>query len=239
MDSNSNGTNGKFSPARVKVTRGILTGVFSGEMRSGLRLVETELAGLFGVSRTPVREALGELAGVGLVGLKPNCGAIIREFGPDQVREIYEVRGVLEAEAARFACDRIPAALLDEFSDEFIDQLSHPSNGRPWARRVWESDCSLHESIAAHCGNSRLTEEIRRYGNFVQAIRETVGNRDRAQEGAIREHLDILKAMKRHDSTAAATAMRNHITIAGNAAVTAMVQSFNCKRRRNGVRAGK
>ncbi len=231
---NQTGGDGGFSPARVKVTRGILTGVFAGRLDSGRRLVETELAELFGVSRTPVRESLGELAGVGLVALKPNCGAVIREFGPAQVREIYQVRGVLEAEATRMVCGRLAAGLLDGLSDEFLDQLNSPSNGQAWARRVWQADCRLHETIAANCGNFRLAEEIRRYGNFVQAIRETVGNRDRAQEAAIREHLEILKSIKADKPEAAAAAMRNHIDIAGEAAVTAMEKKFNRKRRRSG-----
>ena len=232
-----NGRNGAFSPARVKVTRGILRGVFSGEMTSGERLVETELAELFGVSRTPVRESLGELAGIGLIGLKPNCGAIIREFGPDQLREIYQVRAVLEAEATRLACGRLSASDSGEMTDEFLDHLNADSRGQAWARRVWQSDCAMHETIAANCGNSRLAEEIRRYGSFVQAVRETVGNRDRAQEAAIREHLDILKHLKASKAEAAANSMRSHIGSAGDAAVAAMTKAFNRNGRSRRARA--
>jgi len=220
-----NVANGEFSPARVRVTRGILHGVFSGRMVSGTRLVEMELAQQFGVSRTPVREALGELAGVGLVGLKPNCGAIIRKFGPEQVREIYEVRAVLESEAARLACGRLSRQDIDELTDEFLDQLK-TTKARGWARRVWEADCRMHELIAANCGNKRLAEEISRYGNFVQSVREAVGNRDRAQEAAIREHLEILNALKAGRAKAAAEAMREHLQIAGEAAVAAVQQTF-------------
>lgn len=223
---------GEFSPARVRVTRGILHGVFSGRMASGSRLVEMELATQFEVSRTPVREALGELAGVGLISLKPNCGAIIREFGPEQVREIYHVRGVLEAEATRLACGRLTGQQIDGLIDEFLDQLKGP-NGRAWAKRVWESDCRMHEMIAAACGNSRLAEEIGRYSNFVQAVRETVGNRNRAQEAAIREHLEILKSLKAGKASDAAEAMRKHIEIAGEAAVSAVQQTF----KKNGRKA--
>lgn len=226
--------NGAFSPARVEVTRGILRGVFSGQIASGTRLVETELAQKFGVSRTPVREALGELAGVGLVGLKPNCGAIIRKFGPEQVREIYEVRAVLEADATRRACGRLPDPILDGLTDEFLDQLPG-TNGRTWARRVWEADCRMHALIAANCGNLRMAEEIARYSNFVQAVREAVGNRNRAQEAAIREHLEILNALKAKKPGAAAEAMREHLAIAGEAAVSAVRQTFKKNGRKTTV----
>jgi DNA-binding GntR family transcriptional regulator len=65
------------------------------------------LAELYQVSPTPVREALVELASLGLVDLLPNRGAVVRPFGPQEVREISQVRCVLEVEATRCACGRI------------------------------------------------------------------------------------------------------------------------------------
>ncbi len=215
-----------FSPARAKVTRNLLNEVFLGRLHSGQRLIETDLAQRFGISRTPVRESLGELASVGLVAMKPNCGAVLREFGPVQVREIYQVRAVLEAEATRLACGRLPATMVADMMDELLDLLNSPVTGKSWAAKIWKSDCAMHETIGQGCGNTRLAEEIRRYGNFVQVIRETVGNRDRAQEAAIREHLEILQALKDGESDTAAAAMRKHIAIAGDAAVAAMERSF-------------
>jgi DNA-binding GntR family transcriptional regulator len=76
------------------VTR-VLRSIFSGEVRGGDRLVEEELAAAYGVSRTPIREALGELAAIGMIHLKPNHGAVVRPFGPEQLIEIYHVRRIL------------------------------------------------------------------------------------------------------------------------------------------------
>src|SRR5947208_11593481 len=64
------------------VVKAILSSIFTGEFRGGDRLVEEELAVTIGVSRTPVREALGELAGIGVIELRPNHGAIVCPFGP-------------------------------------------------------------------------------------------------------------------------------------------------------------
>lgn len=219
-------------PARVRVTRGLLAEVFSGRLISGQRLVEMELAERFSVSRTPVRESLAELTALGLVAIKPNCGAVLRAFGPIQIREIYQVRAVLEAEATRLACGRWSDAALAALLDEFLDLLGADS-GRAWVKRVWNADVRFHEGIASHCGNTRLAEEIRRYGNFVQVIRETVGNRDRAQEIALREHLEILDPLRSGDAEASASAMRRHITLAGEAAVQAMDPAFRRARRSN------
>src|ERR1041385_1530926 len=84
---------------RGQIVRQLLESIFTGEIPGGARLVEEELADKLGVSRTPVREALGELAGIGVIQLKPNHGAIVRTFGPQQLQEIYHIRRLLESEA--------------------------------------------------------------------------------------------------------------------------------------------
>ena len=85
------------------VVRGILAGLLKGEWLGGARLTEAEAVEKFGVSRTPVREALLELQGLGLIELRRNCGAVFLPFGPEQLREIYDVRSLLEVEATRLA----------------------------------------------------------------------------------------------------------------------------------------
>src|SRR6266536_1452527 len=84
---------------RTRVVKEILYRIFSGEYKGGDRLVEEELAATIGVSRTPIREALTQLATIGVIALKANHGAVVRPFGPVQLRELYHVRRVLECEA--------------------------------------------------------------------------------------------------------------------------------------------
>src|SRR4051812_21695281 len=85
----------------------LLKSIFSGEFVGGDRLVEEEVAATIGVSRTPVREAFSELVGIGLITMTPNHGAIVRPFGPNQLREMYQIRWLFEPEAARLAADKI------------------------------------------------------------------------------------------------------------------------------------
>ena len=92
---------------RHQVTFRILTGVFQERFRSGERLVVQRISQLYEVSPTPVREALVELATLGIVKLLPNRGAVLLPFGPQQIREIGQVRRVLEVEATRCACGQI------------------------------------------------------------------------------------------------------------------------------------
>ncbi len=78
-----------------------------GTFPPGARLDETELATLFGVSRTPIREALIQLASVGLIETRPRRGATVAEIGPHRVVEMFEVMGEIEAMCGRLAARRI------------------------------------------------------------------------------------------------------------------------------------
>src|SRR5579864_2614182 len=73
---------------RQTIVQSLLTDVFQGKLRAGQRLITQELAERFGVSHTPIREALIALAGIGIVDLLPNRGAVVRKVSADEVREI-------------------------------------------------------------------------------------------------------------------------------------------------------
>jgi len=218
---------GKAPPAsepifKPDLVRRMLLSIFGGTWKAGERLREEKLAAFFQVSRTPIREALQELAAVGLVELRPNCGALVASFGPRQVEEMYEVRALLESEATRLAGDHISQEELQSLQEELADLLSAPSRSANWSLRTWEADRHFHGLIADRCPNRRLAREIARYETFVQMIRETVGNRNRLQDVALKEHKAVIAALLRRDPTKAAEAMRTHILNAGQIAVEAI-----------------
>jgi len=195
----------------------VLRGILHGEFREGDRLTEQALAEQFGVSRTPVREALLELEGLGVVELKRNCGAVVTRFGEVKLREIYEVRRLLEVEATRKACGRI-----DPQQVEALITASEQLLQGPQFDEDWKLDVRIHSSIAEACGNRRLAHEIGRYTTLVQAVRDTVGERMPVQKLTIQEHLQILQAMIRNDPDAAGEAMQSHLLQAEESAVLAI-----------------
>ena len=136
---------------RQQVTGRLLVGIFQGRLRSGQRLVVQQLADLFRVSPTPVRESLVELASLGLVDLAPNRGAVVRPFGPKEVREISQVRRVLEVEATRCAAGRIEPAAIASLEHE-LASLHDRAPGPAWDRLVRDLDTRLHGLIARSCG---------------------------------------------------------------------------------------
>lgn len=204
------------------VFRRLLLSIFAGEWSAGDRLPEVELAERFGVSRTPVREALLELAAIGFIELRPNCGAVMRPCGPRQVREIYQVREILEAEATRLACGRLDIHQLEELVKRFEQLLAETPRNAAWSKREWVIDRCHHELIARGCGNVRLAEEIERYGKLIQVIRESVGNVREAQVEAVEEHIEILRALIADQPSEAARLMRRHIRNAAAVAIEAL-----------------
>lgn len=201
------------------VTR-ILTAVFDGGFVAGQRMKVEELGTRFGVSPTPVREALVELAGIGIVDLQPNRGAILRSFGPQQLREMYQVRRILETEAAHCACGHITPAELSVLEEE-LTALVAGIRGPEWSQQTLVVDAQLHELIAARCGSERLAHEIGRYARLYRILREVRHRRhqlsnDYQQMDENSEHLAVVRALSSGDATAAARAMADHIQSASD-----------------------
>jgi DNA-binding GntR family transcriptional regulator len=208
------------------LVRRILVAIFGGRWKEGERLREVELADQFGVSRTPVREALQEIASIGLIELKPNCGAVVAPFGPREIEEIYEVRALLESEATRLACPRLRADEVKSLLEDTQALLTVSRRNKEWMHRAWAADHRLHEMLTCSCGNRRLAREVGDYATFVQIIRETLGNRDRVQDHAIAEHIAILEALRAGKADEAGNAMKRHVLSAGRTAVEALRPNF-------------
>jgi DNA-binding GntR family transcriptional regulator len=181
-------------------------------------MVTQELASRFGVSHTPIREALIALAGVGVVDLLPNRGAIVRRVTSRDVREIMQVRRALECEATRLACGRISLKELHALADELrrLAALGSPLRARfvDQARGV---DSRLHDLIAASSGNAFLAQELNRLKMLYRAFRDVSYSRHeqrndyrRLAEEA-REHLEIVEALVAHDRRRAVRAMTRHL----------------------------
>jgi DNA-binding GntR family transcriptional regulator len=190
-------------------------------MAAGTRLIILNLAERFHLSSTPVREALLELEANGVVEFVHNRGAIVKPFGPEQLREIFHLRRILEAEAARLACGRIDRRQLVELRDE-LRSLGGQTRGGKWLAREMLADRRLHAMICDSCGNTRLLEDIRRYDTLTQVLRDVVGNRRQAIDEAVREHAAIVDAMLAGNANAAARAMARHVDRAAQSAEAAM-----------------
>lgn len=202
------------------------------ELRGGERLVEADLAARFRVSRTPVRDALGELAAAGLVDLTAGRSVVVREFGPRALRDIYQVRAALEAEAARSAAGRVSGPDLRDTRTGMRSLLDVPPRDRnpDWERAAMQADEAFHLLVARGSENPRLAEEIGRYAKLVRAVRQAVQNPAGQQEMAMGEHLAVLDRLLAADAEAAGAAMRRHIDSAASVALDMMFPGDGARR---------
>ena len=199
---------------REQVTQRILSLVFKRHFPSGSRLIVQRLAERFGVSPTPVREALVELAGLGIVDLLPNRGAVVKPFGAEELGHISQIRRVLETEACRSACGRIDAGALRDLRDQFNRLRKMPQNDA-WDRAARSLDSRLHRLIADSAGNPRLSYEIKRYLSLFRSMRNISHLRDSLENyrrsNDVPEHLKIVEALIAGKRERAADAMDRHI----------------------------
>ncbi len=203
---------------RQAIVQSLLSEVFQGQIRAGTHLVTQELAERFAVSHTPIREALIALAGIGIVDLLPNRGAIVRKVTAQDVREVCQVRRALECEATRTACGRIDLAHLHVLADELSRLMSiGPTSRLAFVEQARAVDSRLHDLIAESCGNAFLAKELSRLKMLFRAFRDVAWEKDEARSDShrlaeeAREHLAIVEALLAGNSREAAKAMARHI----------------------------
>lgn len=207
---------------RQQLVSQVLELIFSGELRGGDRLIEEELAAKLGVSRTPIREALGELAAIGVIRLRPNHGAIVAPFGPKQITEIYHIRRILEVEATRLAGNSLDRGALEHVRAETQRLLDQSDRSDAWAENALALDQEFHMVICRSSGSERLAEEIGKYRNLVIAVGNAVGNKLHAHDQNMAEHMAVIDHLLANRPTDAATAMSRHIDRGAATAVEAL-----------------
>jgi DNA-binding GntR family transcriptional regulator len=203
---------------RQAVVESLLTDVLQGRLRAGQHLGTQELAERHGVSHTPIREALITLAGVGVIDLLPNRGAVVRQVSAREVREVCQVRRVLECEAVRRACGRIDRAELESLAGE-LKRLLHGAgrSKRKFIERARVVDSRLHDLVAVSCGNRFLAQELSRLKILFRAFRDMAWQYEESRSDYRRlteesgEHLAIVEALLAADPRAAARALSRHI----------------------------
>jgi DNA-binding GntR family transcriptional regulator len=203
---------------RSVIVASILSDVFLGRLRAGQHLVTQELADRFGVSHTPIREALIALGGTGIIELLPNRGAIVRQVSGQDVREVCQVRRILECEAVRSACGRIDAGELGAVADGLRRQMGVLPPFRPqFIEDARALDSRLHDLVAGSCGNAFLAHELSRLKILFRAFRDVAWEHDEARNDyhrvveESREHLDIVQSLLGGDARGASRAMSKHI----------------------------
>ncbi|MFD5226754.1 GntR family transcriptional regulator [Microbacterium sp. NPDC058342] len=168
-----------------------------------------ELAETFGVSRTPVREALIDLASRGIIRFERNRGVRILRSTADDLREIFELRSLLEVHATRIAATRMNDAARARLQTEF-DKLEKAGAAQD-DRSYWAADRAFHQMILQAAGNERLTNIIGMLRESILVPGATSAGRTRSLTQITDEHRVILDGIGSRDPERAAEAMRAHL----------------------------
>lgn len=180
------------------------------DLRPGTHLQEVELASEYGVSRTPIREALRRLASEGLVDLSHGRGATVAHGSLRDILEAYEVRRILEPFAAARAAKRSSADPRLADLERAISELAGTPVTAQDVRERERLDRELHGLIAELAGNDILTRMVRDLHSRVQRVYVQLGSGGRF-ERIREEHLRVLAAIRAGDEEAASAAMIAHL----------------------------
>ena len=183
--------------------------IFSKKLPSGSWLDEQSLADQFGISRTPMREAIKVLASEGLVTIKMRRGAYVTEVIRRDLEQIFTVLSLLEGQAAKEAATK---ATEDELN--LLDHLHHRLEKAAADRdleQFFEINVKFHDLIQEIAGNRWMNSVV---GDLRKVLklhrRDSLTSTDRLQNSLV-EHREILRALLKRDELAAESAMRKHL----------------------------
>jgi DNA-binding GntR family transcriptional regulator len=178
-----------------------------GDLTPGERLTEARLAEQFGVSRTPVREAIERLLCDGLLSLVPSRGVVVTELSREQVLHLYALREVLEGAAAAFAAQH--ASKGESAGIRNLLAVMGSQTHTPQALANLNRD--FHRAIYSASHNEYLVQAANRLADFLVLLPGTTYSASRRAEQAHIEHSAVVRAIERHDSARAEQAARKHI----------------------------
>lgn len=213
-----------FLPLRDVVFNTLRQAILRGELQPGERLLEIHLANKLGVSRTPIREAIRKLELEGLVLMIPRKGAVVAEITEKSLRDVLEVRKVLEELAVKLACEKIQDEEIRKLKDaakEFEDALK-TGDVTVYA----EADVKFHDIIYRTTDNQRLIQLLYNLREQMYRYRVEYLKREDSHETLLAEHQYIIEMIEKRDAKCAVEAVCAHI----DNQVTAVADTIRTKK---------
>ena len=183
--------------------------IFAHDLAPGAWIDEQTLAKEFGISRTPLREAIKVLAAEGLITMKLRRGAYVTEVNRGDLEQIFTILSLLEGQAAKEAATKAQEKDLNELDDMHL-RLEKAAADRN-LEQFFEVNVRFHERIIAIANNPWLTDVIADLRKVLKLQRKDALSRTGRLQSSLSEHREILKALLKRDPIAAEQAMRTHL----------------------------
>ena len=185
----------------------IRTGIMTGKLRPGTRLVIDKIALELEVSAIPVREALSQLEKEGLVVIKPHAGAVVTDIPESAIEEIFGLLEALETASCRLGIKRVNGEILGQLS-EIADQMDGSRDADQWLML----NRQFHQSLPRLTGLTRLEELMIRVGEDWERLRRLrfADRKGEDLQRANQQHRAFLQALKDQDQAAAEKIIQMH-----------------------------
>lgn len=205
------------APLRLQVLEELRQSIIAGRLQPGARLVERELIGMLGVSRTVIREALRQLESEGLVAIIPNKGPVVRELTLAEARELYTIRAVLEGLAARLFVENATPEQLQQLQ-QALEQIA-AAYREGGTEMVLETKNRFYEVLSEGAGSGTLSSMLGSLHGRIRRWRALGLSHPQRSPQRSRESIEnlrgVLDALRRGDAEAAEKRMRDEVTKAG------------------------
>jgi DNA-binding GntR family transcriptional regulator len=184
--------------------------IIEGVLPPGSRLHEGELGAQLGVSRTPLREALKYLASEGLVELVPSRGAVVKSFGPQDIRDMLVVLETLEDLAGRLACKNATEAEIADVR-AVHDEMMRRYEARD-RLQYYKLNQQIHTMIAALSGNATLIDLQGTLQMRLKRVRFLGHEGAENWAAAVTEHEEMIAALEARDGNRLGRILRRHLS---------------------------
>lgn len=194
---NTNSGNVKLTTIKQQVYLILKDKIINGEIKTGERLYEKEIAESMGVSRSPVRESLNELIGEGLLHNIPNKGVFVKRMDKKDIYDIYEYRMIMEKYAIKKAIKNLSnddIIVLNSIYNEL--QKRHEEDDKIGYHKV---DIELHDTIFIISRNEIMYKSIRSISDSLQPLRTIALNNAEGFKRSLNDHQGIIKGILERD----------------------------------------
>jgi len=184
--------------------------ILQGELRPGEKVPEEQLCERFGVSRTPIREALKVLAAEGVLQILPHRGAIVARITEEQIEELFPIMASLERLAGLLACERVSNADVRRVRALHDKMLQHFKSGNE--SEYLRQNRLIHEAFFEIAGNTMLSALYQQILTRIHVCRFVVRKSPEHWQRAVAEHEQMIELLEARDGAKLAALLEFHIT---------------------------
>jgi DNA-binding GntR family transcriptional regulator len=199
-----------LAPLRTQVLDELRAAIIAGRLAPGARLIERELIGMLGVSRTVVREALRQLQSEGLVGEDSKKGMVVRELSETEARHLYAIRALLEGLAARLFVETASDAQVRKLADALQKTVEAYAAGDP--KRILRTKNAFYEQLFAGAASETLSSMLEMLHARISRWRSLGLSHPRRSARRSKESIEglraLLAAVEKRDAARAEAIMR-------------------------------